>query len=922
MKQLPPWRTVAKPHSDILHGHFDASVFAANLAHVASGEASPDYTDPKRFFEKTYLTQGLKDLLGVVLNRLAGKPGSDAVTDIITSFGGGKTHTLTALYHLAQEGKKASAWAGVQELLKEIRLKEVPTAKVVILVADQIDVVQGIRKTKEPQRRSLWGELAWQLAGKRGLESILENDKNLTPPSGSLIAALIPTDEPCLILIDELMRYIDKARGVRVHQTSLASLVTEFIADLIEAVKTRPKTALVLTLPASIIEFSKESEDDYKRLKHRVSRTGRVRALTEGDEIYEIVRRRLFADSGDPEIQKQVAQAFYDYYRAHIDGFPPDVATASYLQKLERAYPFHPELLDLLNERWSSIPAFQKTRGVLRMLAILVGALYQSDSSLMIQPCLANLGIRDFRAEVLRQADADSQFQSVIESDIAGTGARALKIDQHGNETYQREHLAEKVATAIFFYSFGGAAGISSATLPQLRLSVLYPGLEPAFIPDTLEHLRKQLYYLEAEAGYRFTVTPNLNAIRVDQEAGIDEPEIHALIQQEVKKQAQGGRIRVNPYPQEPRDVPDQTTLTLVVVDHQKTWEAERRGETERFVREILKGGTTFRTCKNSVIFLMAERSGIMEREARTVLALEAVDRLYGRTGKLNDSKKRDLAKMLEESRKRLPQAIWGAYRWVATAAEGDALDIKDIGQSIHREGRSLADQVWEFLEKKERVAPKIGPGQLLQHLGRIWPKEQEIIPVQKVKDAFFQYPYLPMILDSIVLQASIAEAARQGLLGFGIGDPETKEFNPFAFKRDISPEAIELTGGAYLIRPELAKSILEKTSIEEKGKPEQIQEKPEAITQPRPVTTPKPGEPCKTVRISAKVDWQRWPDFYDAIIKPLVQAGAQIEIKVDTLAKSDRGLPANTVDITLPENISQYKLEAIIEKLTEEFSE
>lgn len=178
------------------------------------------------------------------------------------------------------------------------------------------------------------------------------------------------------------------------------------------------------------------------------------------------------------------------------------------------------------------------------------------------------------------------------------------------------------------------------------------------------------------------------------------------------------------------------------------------------------------------------------------------------------------------------------------------------------------------------------------------------------------------MISEASVLQASIAEAARQGLLGFIIGDPEAREFKLVVFKRDISPEVIEFTEGAYLIRPELAKSILEKTTIEEREKPEEIGGKPGVVIKPPPVTAPKPGEPCRMLRISAKVDWQRWPDFYDAIIKPLMQAGAQIEIKVDTIAKSDRGLPANTVDITLPENISQYKLDAIIEKLTgEDFS-
>lgn len=909
---LPPWRTKARPHPDIIQGRFNTAVFAADLARVVAGDAPYDYVEPARFFEKTYLTQGLKELMGSVLRRLAGRPASEPVTDILTSFGGGKTHTLMALYHLAKGGNKALGWTGVKELLEDAGLTEMPEARVAVLVGTQLDPLKGEGRQGEPTRKTPWGELAWQLGGAEAYALVREHDEQRVPPPEDALIKLISGERPALILADEVMEYVRKARAVPIHDSSLATQTIGFFRYLTGAVSATSRCALVATLPASTLEIGKENEEDFRRLKMMLQRVERTRQLTEGEEIYEIVRRRLFDDTGSVQLHRQVAGAFVDYYRRNENVFPQWAAGKAYASKIERAYPFHPEFLDLLNERWASIPGFQKTRGVLRMLGLLIGALYKEDPNALILPASAKLSFRDFRSEVLRQADADSQFHSVIESDIAGTGARAQKIDAEGSDSYQREHIAEGVATAIFFYSFGGTGGISTATLPQLRLATLRPDLAPAFVPDVLGSLGKRLYYLEVEAEqYRFTVTPNLNAIRVDQEANVDPHQVDDLVKEEVIKQVRGNRFRVIPYPQEIRDVPDQPMLALVVLPHILTWAADSRPATEARIREILTGGTTFRSCKNSLAFLVAERAGPLRSEARTLLALEAVDRLYGRTGKLAEGQKRDLERLLGDSRKRLPQAVWNAYRFVVTAKEGDSLHVFDLGPQLQRQGRTLADAVWEHLVDKERLAPRLGPGQLTSDALRLWPQNQELVNVRTLKEAFAQYTYLPMIPSGSVLQTTISQGIQQGLFGYGIGKGEEKKFDVVHFKVPAPPEAIELTESAWLLRPKLASELTEKP-------PEPIAP-PIGPSGPGPSVGPQPLGPGPApvsglyhrLEVESDLDWQKWADFYDGVVKPLVQSGADVKLHVKLTADSEKGVSQNTVDLVIRENVAQYGLSA-----------
>ena len=910
-KRIVAWRNVAKPHNDIIEGRFDPSVFAVNIYAVYRNKAPSDYQEPERFFAKTYLTRGLKELISSVLRRLDGQRNAEAVTDLVTSFGGGKTHALLCLYHLAKEGKAALSWQGVSELLKEADLKIIPKAKVVVLSGEDIDVAQGVKGEKEePDRHTMWGELAWQLGGENGYALVRKNDESRSCPSAETLTKVLALNSSNLILIDEALRYVSRARAIVVHETSLGAQALNFFEALTVAAAQSPKTAMVVTLPASLLEMAREDEQDFKRLKHLFQRIERTRRLAEGDEIYEIVRRRLFEDLGDPEEHANTANAYFDYYREHKDSFAETVTTPIYLEKLKRAYPFHPESLDVLNEVWSSIPQFQRTRGVLRMLALLIGDLYKTDSNPLIQISSAKLSVRDFRSEVLEQLDA-RQFDAVIESDISGTGARAARIDEQGNLTYQREHIAEGVATAIFFYSFGGMGGEPAASLPKIRLGVLRPGLEPAFIADAIQLLRKPisgLFYLNVEGErYRFTVTPNLNMILAEREASVNNDDVEKLVLDSIQKQI-GSRFKIAPYPNEPRDVADQAQLTLVVLSPDDTIGKNTKPSTEEKILSIIKGGATYRTNRNCLIFVAPDENNLMRQAARTVIALKDIERLYAKTNRLSQTQKSQLEDMMDDAERALAQSIWQAYRFVITPAPEDKLEPSDMGRQIQRADRKISDSIWDSLVDKERLAPKIGPSRLLSRDLPVWKDSEASISTRALRDAFLSYTYLPMIPSIDVLRDTIIQGIQNGDFAYARGAKE--KLHPPLIGRTVERDAVEFADDAFLLRPEEAYRLLGTAPT------------PAGVTPPTPTveTGTKPAqsslriERYSAVNVSADLDWKKWSEFHEAVIQPLINAGADLKVKVEVTGSSEEGISPNTVDFAIREGLTQYGIPAKVE--------
>lgn len=914
-KRLSPWRDVAKPHQDIMEGKFDLSLFAVNINRVYRGVASPDYQDPYRFFAKTYLTKAFRSLIASVLRRVDGQPkGAYPITDLMTTFGGGKSHALLCLYHLASNGKQANKWPGVDDLLKEAELQSVPKARVAVLSGEDFDPAHGEEGAEgQPERHTIWGELAWQLGGQKGYDILRKNDEIGSAPSTKKLEEVLVLNDANLILIDEALRFLTRSRAIELglegEKTSLAAQTLEFFRALTEAVSNTPKSALVATLQASTIEMSREDEPDYWRIVEIFKRLGKPIRLAEAEEIYEIVKRRLFEDTGDAHEINRTANAYFDFFKEHRESFPGTVTTPSYLEKLERAYPFHPEFLDIINERWSSIPQFQRTRAILRMLAILVAELYKSDPNPLIHISSAKLSARDFRTEVLQQLHAESQFDTVIESDISGTGARAQKIDESGNLTYQREHIAEGVATSIFFYSFGGTGVRPSAFLPNIRLAVLKPGLEPAFIPDAIQLLKKPstgLFYLEAEGDtFRFTVTPNLNMILAAREVATDKGEVEKVLLDAIQKQVSGSKFRTVPFPVEPRDVPNQPQLTLVIMNQDDTIGRSTKETTTQNIMEIIKGGTTYRTYRNCVVFLAPEEGHRMVEAARTLVAMRDIERLYAKANKLSETQETQLDDMLDDAKDALVQSIWRTYRYIITPAPEDKLEFFDMGIQIQKADRKISDAVWETLSVRERLAPKIGPTRLVSRDLALWPEDKQAITTKELKDDFLMFTHLPMIPSIDSLKETIIRGVAEGHFAYARGSIEKREFHSIKIASTLDQAAIEFLDDAYLLKPKFAYELL--GAIRE---PEGEGEKPPPPTTPVPLGL----ELYESVTLSADLDWKKWMEFYDAVIQPLINAGATPKIQVEVIGTSEDGISPNTIDLAIKESLIQYGIAANIE--------
>jgi hypothetical protein len=548
---------------------------------------------------------------------------------------------------------------------------------------------------------------------------------------------------------------------------------------------------------------------------------------------------------------------------------------------------------------------------MLRMLALLIGELYKSDSTPLIQISSANLSFRDFRSEVLQQVDA-RQFDAVIDSDISGTGARAARIDEQGNPTYQREHLAEGVAAAIFFYSFGGVVGGQpAASLPDIRLAVLRPGLEPAFIADAIELLRKPisgLFYLEVEGErYRFGTDPNLNMLLAEREAAVNTDEVEKLLLDSIQKQI-GSKFKTIAFPGEPRDVPDQAQLTLVVLGPDDAIGRNTRQATSEKILSIVKGGTTYRSCRNCLVFVAPDENHLMRQVARTAIALRDIERLYGRTNKLSATQKSQLDDMVEDANKAVAQSIWQAYRYVITPAPEDNLDIDDMGRQIQRADRKVSDTVWDFLVNKERLAPRIGPTRLQSKDLHLWKESEVCISTKELRDAFLSYTYLPMIPSTDALRDTIIQGIENGDFAYARGSKE--KFHPPLIGRTIERDAVEFADDAFLLRSEEAYKLLGTTP-----------RTPPKITPPTggTGTTPPPQPPegiesYAVVNVLADLDWKKWSEFHEAVIQPLINAGADIKVKVEVTGSSEEGIPPNTIDFAIKEGLIQYGIPAKVE--------
>ena len=861
---MKPWTQVVTPHVDIRTGQLDESVFAADLSDVVADRGPLEYRDATTFFRKTYPTQGLVNLLAAVLGRLSGAGSGEAVIQIQTPFGGGKTHSLIALYHLIQHREELSASEAVAEILAKAGMQKVPQAKVVTFVGTAADALQD---------RTPWGEMAWQL-GRYDL--LKEHDRKRRAPGKDRLHELLGA-QPTLILMDEIAEYSVKAKDFR-------DQVVAFCQELTETVKVLPRCALVVTLPSSA-PYGEEGTRALHELQQIFKRVESIKTPVEGEEVYEVIRRRLFENMGDPKEARRTADEFFEMYQQLGDDLPKEVREPAYRDQMRKAYPFHPELIDVLYKRWSTFPNFQRTRGVLRLLANVVSELYQSQHQApLILPAHLNLANQAIRGEFLRHIG--NEYQGVIASDIAARGnAKAEEIDREMGSEYVRFGVASGLARAIFFGSFSGSEK-RGVGIQRLRLAILQPGLPPAIVSDALRRLEEELWYLHVEGGvYEFSNQPNLNRVIVEKEESVKPEQITEEMRTRLEKLA-GTEMRVTLWPRDSQDVPDSKELKLAILSPDYTRQAR---ETAAFARDLLeKCGQTFRAYRNTLLLLVAdsgELAGLRE-QIRRFLAYRAIEDDKALMRQLSEESRKGVESKRKDAEGGIAHRLLSAYRYLARANK--AIQWMDLGLPTVGAKPSLAGRVCEYLRGEDLLLSRISPRHILEKaLGENESEKR----VDEIYEAFLKYPHLPMLGNKSVLLEAIAQGVHDGVFGVRVGE---RVF----FKESISPSQLGVE--AVLVRePVLAPPS--EPPVEERT-PTTVQE---AIGGAIPAESV-PVPVVRTYILEADIPWDKLSDFVRGVVIPLRQDGAELTVEVLLQARSESGIKKATLEHILRETLKQ----------------
>ena len=507
---LPPWREVVTPHPDVSSGQYQQAEFAADLWQVYMKEGSDEYKHPTEFYRRTFITEGLRHMLTRGLARLNGT-GGDPVVELQTNFGGGKTHSMLALWHVFS-GTAATELPGVEELVKETGALVAKGVRRAVIVGTKISPGQPHKKPDGCLVRTLWGEIAWQLGGKEGYKLIKEADETATNP-GDLLKDLFNKYSPCLILIDEWVAYARQLHeGSQLPAETLDTHFT-FAQAISEAAKAAKKTLLVVSVPSSDNEIGGEwGRKALDRIKNAIGRVESSWRPASPDEGFEIVRRRLFEPLSNEKakLRDAVARAFSELYGSQQQEFPPECREADYERRIKMAYPIHPELFDRLYNDWSTLDKFQRTRGVLRLMAAVIHSLWnRDDKNLLIMPATVPVDDPPVQFELTRYME--DHWIPVMEKDVDGSNSLPLALDQQ-NPNLGRYSACRRVARTIYM----GSAPLQKAANKgiddrRVKLGCVQPGETVATFGDALRRLTDAATYLYVDGKrYWYSTVPTV----------------------------------------------------------------------------------------------------------------------------------------------------------------------------------------------------------------------------------------------------------------------------------------------------------------------------------------------------------------------------------------------------------------------------
>lgn len=776
-----PWYRNCLPHYDIRNGALDESIFAANLNEVAMGTGPEVYTNPTTFFTKTYITAGLKDIAGRVVKALNDEESENRVISLQTGFGGGKTHTLISIYHIVKGGSKLLESPVCAELAQDGVKALFDNAKVAVFTNNTTDVVQGRTTPEGITIHTLWGEIAYQLGGVKGYESMRKNDEEMIAPTSTILKPILENAGISLILIDELADYCVKAAAKQVGSGNLYNQTNSFMQTLTEVVSSVPRCVLIATLPASKTEVgdSQIGQEILDTLQERIVRVGANVKPVDDEEVFEVVRRRLFEQISDLNVVDAVSKRYKDMFHNRRNDLPDYCDRIEYQNKIKKSYPFHPELIDMFRVRWGSDSRFQRTRGVLRLLASIVQDLWKRRDSLTGLQALIHTS--DIYLENLNSLTGTitnlmgSQWESVMIADVYGTSSNSRKIDDldpSGNSGIY--HLTQGIATTLLMASVGARQN-KGLNLKQLKLCVLRPkAFNHNDVDGALNKLEQVAHYLHTAkigvATYWFESRANINVLLSQAKSEIKADEISAEIVkmlQESTRLVSELKILVNPS----TEVPEQKQLTLAIMrpEYAMPIGGKPTQLLEKAVEAIaLTHGNTDRVLRNTIFYLVCSEAGrsALNNKLQDLMACNKI--LHEYAGRLEKDQLLEIRNRKEEYKQCSGEALIRAYNIVVKykAKTGfDTYELKNYASDFASQIRmNLLNEVIE----EEWIVRSLGRGTLDKN--NLLPTEGHPVQVKQVYETFLRFDDKPMILNSQAIIDTVNKYCSVGVFNVAMG--------------------------------------------------------------------------------------------------------------------------------------------------------
>jgi len=756
------------PNQDIINNTITENSFAVGFNAVIGGSGMDEnvYTDPRKFFALTHMTKNLQGIVSHVLLRVWRGEGSPLLV-LDTTFGGGKTHTLVALYHLFKHPSIAEQDPEIRKILAEKDLRSVPDVALVAIDGHSLSSVQ-----REGEVRTIWGEMARQLGQ---YEMMKVYDQSLRRPDYKALQQLfLSVGKPVIILLDELVNYLKDAHA-ETETDEDGSLLTEttvaFFHTLTDVIANSENAMLILTLPGTEAAYKKEAAllENYKRTIREIG--GREAAFTvpmERSEIYDVIRKRLF-DTVDNSTASSVAEKVLQFYSGHPEHFSNDILSLDYKEKMVKSYPFHPHLIDLLYERIATIPDFQKTRSMLRILSHVVKDIYQNldevGNDRLITPSLVNLNdptlLQEFTSKIAR-----NEFQHVISSDIVNDefSAKSQRLDRkpiYGQMT--------RIATSIYLYSLIGTTKEASLGCSQneLILATASEGITyPKDIINDALTLENTLWYIYNKTGkYFFSVEVNLNKVISDEMLAVDAPQYNPEIKSRLRKMLSSDFFDVRVWDQ---DVRTPSKPTLVVTNHTSVKTTEPKVPDD--VRSIIeREGASFRTKKNLIFVLVAHEDRI-ERMVEAARRYKAINKLKGEQRTREDIKSygNKIDELLKESDSNLNLAIERCYSLIYYPR---GTDIRSVTVANGYEGaKRYPDKIYLALKKANKIVETLQPSYIVDRV--IGTRDE--ITIRDLWSSFEEAPMHMLPANKKVLLSAVLDGVDQKMFALysgGVGD-------------------------------------------------------------------------------------------------------------------------------------------------------